>query len=131
MPYRTFAVYNAVSGIVWGVGYCLLGYLAGSAYTVVEREVGTGFAIAIAALVVAALMVWAVRRHRRGPESAVKAPVPAENAPALAGNAAESGRNPPALPEKSALADQPAQAGQPALADEPTLAENPEGGADP
>jgi membrane-associated protein len=44
MPYRTFAVYNAVSGIVWGVGYCLLGYLAGSAYTVVEREVGTGFA---------------------------------------------------------------------------------------
>jgi membrane-associated protein len=65
MPYRTFAVYNAVSGIVWGVGYCLLGYLAGSAYTVVEREVGTGFAIAIAALVVAALVIWAVRRRRR------------------------------------------------------------------
>jgi membrane protein DedA with SNARE-associated domain len=78
MPYRTFAVYNAVSGIVWGVGYCLLGYLAGSAYTVVEREVGTGFAIAIAALVVAALVVWAVRRRRRGPELAEK-PTVAEN----------------------------------------------------
>jgi membrane-associated protein len=67
MPYRTFAVYNAVGGLIWGVGYCLLGYLAGSAYEAVEREVGAGFAIAIAALVVAVLVVWAVRRHRRAP----------------------------------------------------------------
>jgi membrane protein DedA with SNARE-associated domain len=67
MPYRTFVVYNAVGGIVWGVGYCLLGYLAGSAYVAVEREVGAGFAIAIAALVVAVLVIWAVRRHRREP----------------------------------------------------------------
>ena len=67
MPYRTFAVYNAIGGVVWGVGYCLLGYLAGSAYEAVERQVGTGFAIAIAALVVAALVIWAVRRHRRAP----------------------------------------------------------------
>jgi hypothetical protein len=34
---------------------------------VVEREVGAGFAIAIAALVVAVLVIWAVRRHRREP----------------------------------------------------------------
>ena len=67
MPYRTFAVYNAVGGIVWGIGYCLLGYLAGSAYAAIERRVGTGFAIALAALVVTALVVWAVRRHRRAP----------------------------------------------------------------
>jgi membrane protein DedA with SNARE-associated domain len=65
MRYRTFVVYNVIGGIVWGVGYCLLGYLAGSAYAAIERQVGTGFAIAIAALVVAALVVWAVRRHRR------------------------------------------------------------------
>jgi membrane-associated protein len=67
MPYRTFAVYNAIGGVVWGVGYCLLGYLAGSAYEAVQRQVGTGFAVAIAALVVAALVIWAVRRHRRAP----------------------------------------------------------------
>ena len=67
MPYRTFAVYNAIGGVVWGVGYCLLGYLAGSAYEAIQRQVGTGFAIAIAALVVAALVIWAVRRHRRAP----------------------------------------------------------------
>ena len=67
MPYRTFVVYNAVGGIVWGIGYCLLGYLAGSAYAAVERQVGAGFAIAIAALVVTALVIWAVRRHRRAP----------------------------------------------------------------
>jgi membrane-associated protein len=67
MPYRTFVVYNAIGGVIWGIGYCLLGYLAGSAYAAVERQVGAGFAIAIAALVVAALVIWAVRRHRRAP----------------------------------------------------------------
>jgi membrane protein DedA with SNARE-associated domain len=67
MPYRTFVVYNAVGGVVWGIGYCLLGYLAGSAYAAVARQVGAGFAIALAALVVTALVIWAVRRHRRAP----------------------------------------------------------------
>src|SRR5262245_29191636 len=66
MPYRTFAVSNAVGGLIWGIGYCLLGYLAGSAYEAVERRVGAGFAIAIAA-VVGALVVGAGRRHRRAP----------------------------------------------------------------
>jgi len=64
MSYRTFALYNAAGGIIWGVGYCLLGYLAGSAYAVVERRVGVGLAIALAVVVVAVVLVWAVRRHR-------------------------------------------------------------------
>jgi membrane-associated protein len=58
-------LYNVVSGIVWGIGYCLLGYAAGSAYAVIERRVGTGVAIALAVVVVAGMVIWAVRRHRR------------------------------------------------------------------
>lgn len=69
--YRTFALYNVIGGLIWGAGYCVLGYLAGSAYAVVERRVGTGLAIAIGVIVVAAVTTWAIRRHRataRGPE---------------------------------------------------------------
>lgn len=65
VPYRTFAIHNTVSGVIWGVGYSLLGYLAGSAYAVVERAVGTGLAILIAVLVLAGAGLWAWRRHRR------------------------------------------------------------------
>jgi membrane-associated protein len=64
MRYRTFALYNVAGGIIWGVGYCLLGYLAGSAYAVVERRVGVGLAIALAAAAAAVAAIWAVRRHR-------------------------------------------------------------------
>ena len=60
----TFAVYNVLGGVLWGAGYCLLGYLAGSAYVVVERRVGTGLAIAIGVVVVVAAAIWALRRYR-------------------------------------------------------------------
>jgi membrane-associated protein len=75
--YRTFALYNVLGGMIWGAGYVLLGYLAGSAYAVVERRVGTGLAIAIGVVVVAAATVWAVSRHRaqaRGPVPDAAAP---------------------------------------------------------
>jgi membrane-associated protein len=62
--YRTFALYNVIGGLIWGVGYCALGYLAGSAYAVVERRVGTGLAVAVGVIVVAGVAAWAVRRHR-------------------------------------------------------------------
>ncbi len=65
MPFRTFLFYDVVGALVWGVGYCLLGYAAGSAYAAIERRVGAGLAIAVAAIVVSALVVWAVRRHRQ------------------------------------------------------------------
>jgi membrane-associated protein len=64
VPYRTFLIYDVVGGVIWGVGYCLLGYLAGSAYSAVESRIGTGLAIAVAVIVVGAVVVWTVRRHR-------------------------------------------------------------------
>jgi membrane-associated protein len=64
VPFGTFALFNVASAVIWGVGYCLLGYLAGSAYGAVASRVGDGLAIAIAVLVVAGLTVWLIRRRR-------------------------------------------------------------------
>ncbi len=64
--YRSFTLHNILGGVIWGVGYSLLGYLAGSAYAVVARRVGTGLAVGIAVIVVAAIAAWLVRRHRAG-----------------------------------------------------------------
>jgi membrane-associated protein len=61
--YRTFALYNILGGVIWGVGYCLIGYLAGDAYALVVRRVGAGLAIVVAVLVVIGVGVWAYRRH--------------------------------------------------------------------
>ncbi|MGN6791727.1 MAG: DedA family protein [Streptosporangiaceae bacterium] len=71
MPYRTFAIYNLLSGVIWGIGYTVLGYVAGSAYVVVERRVGAGLAIALAVIVIAIAGFWAWRRHR-----SIAVPVP-------------------------------------------------------
>ncbi|GAA2747317.1 DedA family protein [Kitasatospora cinereorecta] len=64
MPYRRFLLFNALGGLVWGVGFTLLGYFAGAAYSRVEGLVGRALAIALAVLVVAALVVWHLRRRR-------------------------------------------------------------------
>jgi membrane-associated protein len=65
LPYRRFLLFNAAGGLIWGVGYTLLGYLAGAAYKRVASIAGTAAAGVVGAVVVIALIVWAVRRHRR------------------------------------------------------------------
>ncbi len=62
--FRTFTVYNVLGGLIWGIGYCLVGYLAGSAYAVVASRIGTGFAVAVGVIVVLLVGAWAYRRHR-------------------------------------------------------------------
>lgn len=64
MPYRRFLPWNAVGGLVWGVTFVTLGYVAGSSYARIEALVGRGLAVAVAVLVVVALVVWRVRRSR-------------------------------------------------------------------
>jgi membrane-associated protein len=63
--YAVFLRYNLIGGVIWGVGWSLVGYLAGSAYTVIEKRVGTGLAVAVAVLIVAGLAAWAIRKARR------------------------------------------------------------------
>jgi membrane protein DedA with SNARE-associated domain len=63
MPYRRFLAFNAAGGLVWALGFTLLGYFAGASYHKVEKFAGRA---SIAVLVVFALVVVVlVIRHRR------------------------------------------------------------------
>lgn len=65
MHYPRFLAFNAAGGAVWGIGFTLVGYLAGAAYKRVEHLIGTGSAIAFAVIVVVVVVVWVLRRRRR------------------------------------------------------------------
>jgi membrane-associated protein len=72
MRYPSFLVWNALGGLVWGVGFCLLGFFAGASYERVARDVGRGTAIVIGVAVIAVLVGWHLRRRRREGESTLK-----------------------------------------------------------
>jgi membrane protein DedA with SNARE-associated domain len=64
MPYRKFLAFNAAGGLVWGVAFVSVGYLAGNSYQRVEKAVGRGGAAAVAAVVVAVLVFRHFRKAR-------------------------------------------------------------------
>ncbi|WP_020141658.1 DedA family protein [Terracoccus sp. 273MFTsu3.1] len=92
MHYPTFLVWNAAGGIAWGSVVVTAGYLAGRSYARVETWLGRGAAVAVGVVVVVALVVWQVRRHRA--ESAGSA----KGAGAEDSAAAEGGENPSRMP---------------------------------
>jgi len=67
LRYRVFLFYNALGGLIWGVGYTLLGYVVGLSFERILREVGLWSVGVVAAIVVVALAVRLVlkRRERR------------------------------------------------------------------
>ncbi|SES16301.1 membrane protein DedA, SNARE-associated domain [Pedococcus cremeus] len=66
MPYRTFLTWNATGGLLWGTAVVLAGYLAGASYARVEQAIGRDGALVALAIALLGLLVWRIRRHRRG-----------------------------------------------------------------
>lgn len=68
MPYRRFLTFNIAGGAVWGTGAVLVGYFAGHAYLSVEKNIGSALALVLAALAIAALVTWHLRKRRKNQE---------------------------------------------------------------
>lgn len=67
MPRRSFFFWNAAGGIVWAIGYGLLGYVLGHNLPLlaeVLRLLGVGGIAALAVFIAAVLVWWLVRRRR-------------------------------------------------------------------
>jgi membrane protein DedA with SNARE-associated domain len=64
MPYGRFLAFNAAGGLAWGVTVVLVGYAAGASYAQVEKGLGRTAALVVVGVVVLAVVVWRVRRHR-------------------------------------------------------------------
>ncbi|GAA2144272.1 hypothetical protein GCM10009760_31620 [Kitasatospora kazusensis] len=64
MPYGRFVRYNALGALFWGVGFTMLGYYAGDAYTRVEQLLGRFVALGFALVLLAVAVGWQVRRRR-------------------------------------------------------------------
>jgi membrane-associated protein len=62
MKYRTFLFWNATGGLLWGVGFSLVGYFAGASYEKVAKTIGRDSAIAIGAIIIIGLVVWHFRK---------------------------------------------------------------------
>jgi len=64
LRYRTFLAWNVLGGILWGVGYTLLGYVVGLSFQRILSQIGL-WSVAVVAVVVAGVVVFELRRRRR------------------------------------------------------------------
>jgi membrane-associated protein len=67
LKYRVFLFYNAIGGLIWGVGYTLLGFAVGISFERILSRVGLWSLVVVGAVVVVAVVVglWLRRRERR------------------------------------------------------------------
>jgi membrane protein DedA with SNARE-associated domain len=66
VPYRRFLLFNAAGGVVWGVSFVIVGYLAGAGWRHAASLAGTAGLVALVVVALAVAAVVVVRR-RAGP----------------------------------------------------------------
>jgi membrane protein DedA with SNARE-associated domain len=64
MPWRVFFAYNVAGALLWAIVITLLGYLFGQSLPLLVKWVGRTGTILLIAIVVIALVVWKIGRHR-------------------------------------------------------------------
>jgi membrane protein DedA with SNARE-associated domain len=64
LRYRVFFFYNAAGGVVWGVGYTLLGFVVGVSFQRILTRAGIWSLVVVGGLVVVALAVIIIRKRR-------------------------------------------------------------------
>ncbi len=65
MPYRTFLLWNALGGIIWGTLFVTIGHVAGTSYKAVEEKVGRGLAFGVVGVVIVVAVGWKVYEVRK------------------------------------------------------------------
>ena len=65
LRYRTFLFYNALGGLLWGVGYTMLGYLVGRSFTRIVSDLSTASLVVIGAAVLAVIVFVLLRKRAR------------------------------------------------------------------
>ncbi len=64
MPYRRFLAFNAAGGLIWAVGFTLLGYLAGASYQRIQNIAGWAGEV-ILGIIALTVVIFVIRRRRR------------------------------------------------------------------
>jgi membrane protein DedA with SNARE-associated domain len=82
LPYRKFLLFNALGGVTWGLGFTMLGYLAGASYQRLEHYAGkVSQAILLIVVVVVAIFLFRRRRARSRLSAAGSPPARERTAP--------------------------------------------------
>jgi undecaprenyl-diphosphatase len=67
MPWRNFVLYNMMGAILWSVAITLAGFFFGQSWNLLEQWIGLAGVLALAALVLAAAVIYVLRRRRARP----------------------------------------------------------------